>query len=504
MRSRRLLVTLIGLSVLVLGAYVATRLVLGSDLVRSAIEQQLATRLAQPVRIGSATASILPRVALDLHDVAIGAPAAVQLGRVSIVTGLRPLLSRIVHEAEIVIADGRVELPLPFALPSPASSTTSVPASPALTVTSIRRIELRAVAFAAGKQTFVVDADSAVDGDHLDIRRLSARARTSRIEAHGALTSIAKLEGHLEANGDPLDLDELITFDSALTATTGNTSAGSRAPSPAMPMRLSVTLAAPTGRFATYSFRDLSSTIDIAPGRFTLAPLRVRAFGGGFQGRLDADTRRSVADLRLTGRVEGLDVAELMKAAGSPGGITGRFAGNLSLAGMGTDSETLMRTARGTIAAALTDGTMPHLDIVRTIVLTFGKPSGAPAEGSGSAFSHLGGAFAIANSTLTSDNISMHARDFDMAGRGTLQILTGALAARVDVVLSDELTAQAGTDLRRYAQQDGRVILPATISGTLQRPTISIDLAAATRRALGNELQRRAKSFLDGLFRKKK
>ena len=81
----------------------------------------------------------------------------------------------------------------------------------------------------------------------------------------------------------------------------------------------------------------------------------------------------------------------------------------------------------------------------------------------------------------------MNSRDFDLAGSGTLRILSGAVSARGDVVLSRELTAQAGVDLRRYAQEDGRVIIPTTISGTLQQPQISLDILAAARRALDSE-----------------
>jgi hypothetical protein len=162
-----------------------------------------------------------------------------------------------------------------------------------------------------------------------------------------------------------------------------------------------------------------------------------------------------------------------------------------------------MRTSRGTIAATVTDGVIPHLDMVRTIVLAFGKPSGAPQK-SGSAFSRLGGSFGLANATLTSENLVLQSADFDLHGRGAFRIDSGVVAARGDVALSPELTAQAGTDLRRYAQEDGRVIVPATISGSLNAPGVSLDVAAATRRAFSNELQRRANSFLDGLFKKKK
>ena len=58
-------------------------------------------------------------------------------------------------------------------------------------------------------------------------------------------------------------------------------------------------------------------------------------------------------------------------------------------------------------------------------------------------------------------------------------------------------------DLRRYAQQDGRVVVPATVGGTLTNPTVFVDVAAAMRRAFGNELKRRATDFLGGLFKKK-
>ena len=65
MRGRRLLIVLLVLVVLMLGVYIAARQVLGSDLVRRTLEQQMAAAFGQPVRIGSATAAIFPRIAVD-------------------------------------------------------------------------------------------------------------------------------------------------------------------------------------------------------------------------------------------------------------------------------------------------------------------------------------------------------------------------------------------------------------------------------------------------------
>lgn len=498
---RKLLVALIVLVVLLVAGYAFVRATLASDLIRSTLEQQIAAQLGQPVRVGSAAVSVFPRAAIDLHDVTIGTPEAISVGTIRIAVGLRGLWSRQVSEAEVIVHDSRVALPLPFPLvasssPSPQSSATGSQ----FTVASVQLIEFRNLVLTGGKHSLRVDLESSLDGDRLDVRQLTARAERTQLRAAGVVSSLARLEASFEATADPLDLDEIISIASAMTTTSGSGAQGGGA---AVPMHVAIKITAPSGQFATYTFHDLSSTIDIAPARIALAPLTMRTFGGTFAGRLDVDSRQPTPQLRLNGRLDGLDVVELLKASGSPGGVTGKLGGSVALTGRGSEAQTLMQTSRGSISAAVTDGSLPNLEMVRTIVLAFGKPSGAPPEGSGSAFSRLGGDFSLADGVLTSSSLMMASRDFDMSGTGSLRIISGAAQARADVILSDELTAQAGTDLRRYAQQDGRVVVPVAISGTLQQPTVTPDLAAATRRALGNELKRRATSFLEGLFKKK-
>jgi uncharacterized protein involved in outer membrane biogenesis len=504
---RRFLVIVVSLLLLLaVGVYILARAVLGSDLVRSSLEQQLAVRLGQPVSIQAATAAIYPRVSLNLRNVSIGAPPSIQIENIRIATGLRPLFSRTVSGAEIVLADARVTLPLPFSFSAPAPSSPTLPsggpAAPAFTVASIDRVSIRNLTLTAGPESLVIDAESSLVGDRLEIARLTARAGRTQLEASGAMTSIDKMQASLEAKADPLDLDELVRLASAMTSTSqqATTTSASR---DSGSMHVVVKLAAASGSFGAYSFTDLSSTIEMASARLSLSPLSVASFGGTFSGRLDADTSTAVPSLVLKGRVQGLDVPALLKASGSPGGITGRLGGTVALTAAAADFDTLLRSARGRIDAAVTDGSIPGLDMVRTIVLAFGKPSGAPPAGSGSAFSRLGGDFTLSGGTLTSETLALTSRDFDMAGRGSLQLFSGQVSARADVILSQELTTQAGTDLRRYAQEDGRVVVPATIGGTLERPSVSLDITAAAKRAIGNELKRRTKSFIEGLFKKK-
>jgi uncharacterized protein involved in outer membrane biogenesis len=512
-RGKRLIVAAAVVAVVGIGAYLFVKGVLASDLVRSTLERQLSERLGQPVRIGSASAAVFPRIALDLHDITIAGGQGIAIENIRIVTGLRGLLSRTVSDAEVLVRGARVPLPLPsFTGPrQPERQERQAPAAPSdapgaesggLTIASIRVIALRNVTLSAGAAQIVVDADSSIDGDRLAIPRLSARAATTRIEAEGALTSMARSEGRLAARADPLDLDELLAFASAATA---GPAAGKGAARPggegAGPMRIAIELTAPAGSFTTYTFSDLSTRMELTADRVTLDPLSVKTFGGTFQGRLEADTGRSEPQLSLNGRLGGLDVPALLRASGSAGGITGQLSGSVAL-NAAAGAASIVDTARGSIDVAVTDGNIPGLDMVRTLVLAFGKPSGAPPEGSGTAFSRIGGRFALGKGTLSSESIALASRDFDMAASGSLRLATGAVNARADVVLSKELTGQAGTDLRRYAQEDGRVVVPAAIGGTLQNPRVTPDIAAATRRAVGNELKRRVKSFVDDLFKK--
>ena len=457
--KRALLVCLALVVVAAGGLYFAAQRILGSDLVRTQLEQQLSARLGQPVRIGSLRARIYPGIAVDLGEVSIGQPEALHAAQIRAFTGIRALFAESIDVRRIDVVNAR-----------------------------------------PGGAPVTFDLSASVLGDRLDVSALTIRGPITKIDATGTLTSVSRIEGRFEARSDLLDLNELVAMAGAL-APPQNTRARATAPTP---MHLLVRLTSPRVRFGTDEFTNLVTAIDVRPGRVILDDLSVNLFAGAFKGRLDADTREAVPGLKLTGSMRGIDVADLLKRTGSAGGVTGRLSGSMSLAAQGTDGAQLTRSAHGTIAATVANGTLPHLDMVRTVVLAFGKPAPGGATGSGTAFTSLGGTFALAASTLRSDNLSLRSPDVDSDGRGTLAIETGAVDARADLSLSPALTAQAGTDLRRYAQQDGRVILPATVGGTLNRPSVFIDVAAAARRAITNEMQRRATDFLGGLFKKKK
>ena len=148
----------------------------------------------------------------------------------------------------------------------------------------------------------------------------------------------------------------------------------------------------------------------------------------------------------------------------------------------------------------IVDGSIKRLNLVRTVILFFGRPAPDAGE-STDRFDRLDARFSLANRVVTAEALSLNSPDADMAGSGTLNLETDALDGRVDVTLSDALSRQAGTDLYRYTREGNRVVVPASVGGTLRTPRLTINVGAAAKRGLRNEVERRMKGILDGLGR---
>jgi hypothetical protein len=103
---------------------------------------------------------------------------------------------------------------------------------------------------------------------------------------------------------------------------------------------------------------------------------------------------------------------------------------------------------------------------------------------------------------VSTNDLAFASRDFDMNGQGRLSLASQAVDFTTNVVLSQELSAQAGRDLYRLAREGDRIVLPARITGTVASPTVFVDVKAALGRALRNQVQDQIRGLFDR-YRKK-
>jgi uncharacterized protein involved in outer membrane biogenesis len=495
---------------LVAGAAVFAYTFLSGGGIKTALESQAAAALGRPVTIGRASPSLFPRVSLDLHDVVIGGGREVAIERIELSTGIRALLRRRVEDARVSVERSSINIPwalaLVSALAAPAPTAPDATASPALTIASIGSIVVNDVALVAGKRTLNVTLRASLDGDRFVIQSMRGQSPDTTFTASGEISSLAKRTGKLSIEAEKIDLDGLMSFMVAATPAGGRDGARSaKAPAPATdsPLDLEVSVRAANGRALGIALSNLSTTGRIRGSDVRLENLRMDLLGGRYEGSAAFGEARGAGQYQWKGTFEGLDVPQLMTFAGSPGAMTGRLSGSVAVTAAGIDPAQAMQHAEGSARLVVSDGRIPGLEIVRSVVLAFGKPTGDRPAGSGEAFTRLAATLAIDGMNLSTNDLSFASRDFDMNGRGSMSLATHAIDFTTNVVLSQELSAQAGRDLYRLAREGDRIVLPARITGSATAPTVFVDVKSALGRALRNKAEDQIRGLFDRLRRKK-
>ena len=510
-----LLVTAI-VAVLIIAGGAFAYWMLAGDGVRLALERQASAWLGHPVRIAVARPRLFPQPGLRLERVEVGDPVRLTLGSVNVSSDGRALLSRRIERASIEIADSRIAMPLPFSLPTSTASQATT-SEPAIRLVSIESISLRDIVVTSRGRELTISADSALRGSQLFLRSFSARtgpvspkpdgggasvSPTSRdeageggpsttLEAEGEVDLTPGIDARLKVRANRLDVDELLALAGAFVPPAGPASPAAAG----QPARIAARVSAESASAGGVNVRQFATDLEVVGTRVSLSPLTFQLFGGRYQGALAANLGETMT-ATLRSRISDLDVAQLAEFGGSPGSITGRLTGAGTFSGTGADFERVLSSVRGEGTATIVDGSIRHLNLVRTVILFFGRP--APDAGASTdRFDRLDSAFSVANRVVTAQALSLHSSDADIVGNGTLALDSKRLSGHADISLSEALTAQAGGDLARYTREGNRIVLPASIGGTLDQPRITIDAAAAVQRGLRNEIQRRLGGLLD-------
>jgi AsmA-like protein len=467
------------------------------DGVRLAIEQQASSWLGQPVRVGRASAQILPRAAINLGDIRVGEPVRLTLADVQLSTDIRALFDRRIEDATVTIANSRIDLPLPFSLPDSESQPANTPSSSSgVKIVSIRAIVLKDIRIVSRGREIRASAESALAGDTLTLRSFTAQSGSTSLNAEGDVVLAPNVDAKLRVKANKLDVDELLALADAFTPPPSKTAARRSV----TPPRIAARVSAEKGSAAGIEVQQFATDLEVIGDRIVLSPLSFQFFGGRYQGSLNANLGKALS-LALRSRIENLDVAKLAAFGGSPDTISGTLAGAGNFIGEGTDVASVLTAARGMGTASVVNGEIKKLNLVRTVVLFFGKPAPDRAA-STDKFERMDASFSLARQVFSADAFSMHSPDVDLVGMGTLNTASKALAGGLTLSLSETLSAQAGNDLQRYTREGNRVVLPARIGGTIAAPRLSIDAAAALKRGLQNEVQRRLEGILGG-FKKK-
>lgn len=499
---RKLAFLLAFLVLLATAAAVAVRLWLQSDALRATLERQASLALGQPVALGSAAATLIPRLGLHLTDVRVGEPTVADIDDISIATGLDLLFSREIRNADLRLQGGFLNPAMLAGMGAAAASDAQAQSSSrsGVVVSSLRSIQVQDVELRAGSERVLLDAEASIDGNGIALQRATLRIRDTTTRITGTIRTRPVVEGNLTVTADTLPAD---VFLAALSTSSGNTG-----PTPARttsaPYHLALTLEANALSVGETLLRQIGAHVDATPERVAIEPLAFTVHDGTFRGNATLQTStRERPVLNLKGSFSAIDITHLQ--APSANATTGRLEAGVDLnASVESVSASWLQALNGSVELHLHDGRMPGVGVIKRSVIRFAGRATAPQDLSTSdAYDRVDARLNLAGGSAAISDLILETPDFTATGDGRFGLLDSTVALRVNVVLSEALSQKAGRDLYRYAREGNRVVLPAIVGGTLQEPTATIDIGNAARRALENRIEDEAKSALDRLLRRR-
>jgi uncharacterized protein involved in outer membrane biogenesis len=499
MMKRVLIAVPVVVIVLAAGVYFWADNVLSTETVRRALAAQFARALGQPVEIGSLHATIFPRVTVTLTGVRIGTGPAVSVGALHLETGLRALLSRRVEHGVIRVSGADVQLPLPpFTISGPGPDHTAGAA--ALEIASIDRLIVEDASVASAGRTMQAALDATMHGQTLTIHEATLGAGAATLRITGEMTSLSPPVGHLAVDAGEVQMDALVAFasDFARGAVSG---AGPGATGQARSADLTFDLSARSARLGGLALDQVNGRAHMTSSRIVLEPISAGLFGGESAGALTFSFD-AVPAFSFRSTVSHVDLERVMSFAGTPDLMTGRVSGTLNLAGRGTSVASVIPSLEGQARLAATNGVVARLGLVRSIVIRGSMRADtnenlAGERGTDEPFSALGGTFVIQQGVAWTKDLRFVSADVLLDAAGSIRVDGRGVDLDGTAQLSDALSRQAGRDLVRYTQQNGRVTLPLSISGSAGALHVRLDIIETTKRALINRAAEEAKQAID-------
>lgn len=506
MRRFLILAAALVLILLVAGFFARRSLMQGN--LREAVEARLSATLGEPVSIGRLGIALFPRVALSGTGVRVGDARAqapgVSIERIRILPRTGSLLSGNVVIEQVQL-DGFVVSVLhdaagwhlPSAVPAPSAGGDDGVAIERLRVSDAR---IRVFDRASGeiRERASIDdihAEIALDGSGMRLSSIAGQigdaeisgearvgARAVRLDLTAAKIADEDLPAFLRLLGAERPAFLRIPEAAALSARLEVDRSSSR---------LSGTgkLAAPEVELDSLRLERFEAPFAIDGSRLAFDPATFGLYGGTHTGTVNIALAPSPPEWTADSRLSGVD------AGGFLGALTGRdqqVDGSAAMTGVlrGQVGEALATGVQGRARIEMTEGVIRNFPLLAYVnrALRLAEQSGTDTR-----FERLTATLAIASGRATTDDLVLDAGHLRVEASGRIGV-DRSLALRGVAAISPERSVAAIAsihELKGLRNARGEIEIPLTISGSLDSPSFALDLEAAIRKGIADELRRR-------------
>jgi uncharacterized protein involved in outer membrane biogenesis len=503
----------------VLGGFAALAVLLtirGSliaDFVREIAESRLSTALGQPVAIGQLGFSLTPRPAFTGSDIRVGDAAqqapSVRLDRVEVFPVLRSFLQGPIHVTEVSLdgfavsilrdAGGRWRAPAVF--PAPTRGAGGGIGIDRVRITGGRLSIFEGANGALRERSRIDDmrTDLLVGQEGLRLAPLTGRVGGAAISGQAETdpqsvrldfsapairdADLPALFGLLAASrpavlrvDEPAAVSVSVTIDRATSR-----------------LRGSGTLRAPALTVEPLRLQQLTAPFLVQGTQLTFTPTTFTIHGGSHQGRFTL-MLGDAPGWAMDGRVHDLDMGALLDTvAGRDAKLDGR--GSIDAQLKGRFEPGFLTRIDGGARMAVSNGVLHDFPLLATVNRALRL---SEADGQDTRFEELSASLAIARGIATTDDLVIQAGHLRAVLSGQIGF-DRSLNLRGRAIVSAERVA-AGVDsvheLARLRKGSGEIVLPLTITGSLDAPKFDVDVGSVIREGVVDELRRRVRRLI--------
>jgi AsmA protein len=238
--------------------------------------------------------------------------------------------------------------------------------------------------------------------------------------------------------------------------------------------------------------------VRVREGRVDVQPMAAVLYGGTTTGSASLDIGAN--RWHLSQQLHGVEAGPLLLAMAKFDRLEGRGNAAVELEATGDTREALVRSLRGTARFALAGGAIVGIDlaeVLRQASVALGSKTALEREarpGDRTSFSELSASFVIRDGIGTTKDLTFRSDAARASGGGRLDLVAGTVDYKLDATLLG-----VSTDVRnRVIARIGEVSVPVRVTGPIESPKYSVDVAGFAAAAAANELRRRAQGGNEG------
>lgn len=193
---------------------------------------------------------------------------------------------------------------------------------------------------------------------------------------------------------------------------------------------------------------------------------------GRYSGQTVINVKGRTPSLALNEKLNGVQIAPLLKAMNDSDRINGKINASIRLKGYGNTSKAIKSSLNGALSFNLTDSIIKGFNIQKMIdsvkTLVKGKPLPPANQNDQTVFSKISGSATVSNGIVKNDDLIAASSRVDVTGKGLINLRTDQIDYKI----------RAAATKRGQKDKVKGIPLIIKISGPLAKPSYQLDIAA--------------------------